>query len=155
MKKVSIFLVIVFIFTFFLNSCSFNYEDNSENSKIKNGDWAYKLPNEYEIWHINSRSIVCGKKKTTNSINTLIGGFISAFCYNKNIVVLQQVDVPTDISEPIDTSKPVYYIIDTINDKLYGPFTADEYEDKINEFKTNGLTDWIYTVPTPEGVVYE
>lgn len=47
-----------------------------------NNDWEYSLPNEYVIWRINSRNIVCGKKDFEYSISEVGGEYITKFCYN-------------------------------------------------------------------------
>ena len=153
MKKTLVIVSLLFIVvSLIVFSISITNEKNSNPGL--HGDWSYKLPNNYEIWRINSRSIVFGEKKDTNSINILIDRYVSAFRYNDKIIALQCVDVPESLTEPIDISNPDYYIIDIANGEIYGEFSVDEYENKLSEFETNELTDWIYSVPTPEDVYY-
>ena len=153
MKKTLVIVSLLFIVvSLIVFSISITNEKNSNPGL--HGDWSYKLPNNYEIWKLNSRSIVFGEKKDTNSINILIDRYVSAFRYNDKIIALQCVDVPESLTEPIDISNPDYYIIDIANSEIYGEFSVDEYENKLSEFETNELTDWIYSVPTPEGVYY-
>ncbi len=133
-----------------LTACS----SSDLNMQVNNSDWSYILPNDYEIWHINSREIVCGKKNGEQSLSSTVTNYISEFCYNTQYVCLQCVVVPEDLSQPIDKSNPYFYIIDTLNDETYGPFTELEYSEYIGEKSIADLTSWIKTAPRPEGAVF-
>ena len=58
----------------------------------------------------------------------------------------QDVDIET-----MDHSNPSYYLVDTLEDKVMGPYTAEEYDDQIKEMGVETMCDWIKTVPKPDG----
>lgn len=45
----------------------------------------------------------------------------------------------------------LYYLVDTSTDEVHGPYTLDEYEKCVEELEINDPSDWIKTVPRPEG----
>ena len=124
------------------------------DNQLSNNDWSYELPNNYVIWHINSRKIVCGKKNTENSITNIVDGYIIKFCYNDQYVCLQCVDVANDSLEDIDESNPQFYIIDTLNEDVNGPLLKNEFEDMLNILIEDSLSTWLPTKPTPDGAKF-
>lgn len=128
-----------------LAACSF--ADSAE--EVGNSDWSYDLPNDYAIWHVNSRNIVCGKKRTPHSISDVGGTYVTQFCYNSQYVCLQCADVPSDLSEEIDTSNPDYYIIDTNTDAVNGPLKKEAFEELLDSMDPEEFTPWIQTKPMP------
>ncbi len=144
MKK-SIMICIILSFCFFAASCFYCLVPSPNN------DWRYKLPNNYEIWRVNSREIVLGELESEYSLATVVDEYISEFCYNERYVCVKRVDVPEDLNEEIDTSNPEYYIVDTAEDIPYGPYDINEFYDKKEELQITGLSSWIATKPRPEG----
>ena len=130
-----------------LCSCDLVDYDNQSG----NNDWSYELPNDYVIWHINSRKIVCGKQSTENSITNIVGSYIIKFCYNDQYVCVQCVDVPNDLLENINESSPQFYIIDTISEDVKGPLLENEFEEMLNVLKVDNFSTWIKTKPKPDG----
>lgn len=150
MKKY-ILVVIVVLCVFFISSCSATVF----NSQINNNDWSYKLPNNYEIWHINSRKIVCGKRNNENSISTVVGQYVSEFCHNDKYVCLKCIEVSDDLSDANDLADICYYyIIDTLRDEICGPLTEQEYIKEVKSKNVTELSLWIKTKPRPEGAVF-
>lgn len=147
MRRNILLVVIMSVCGILLCACAFVEFDN----QINNNDWSYELPNDYVIWHINSRKIVCGKKNTANSITNIVGDYIINFCYNDQYVCMQCVDVSNDLSEDIDKSNPQFYIIDTINEDVNGPLLEKEFEDVLKFLKVDNLSTWIPTKPKPDG----
>lgn len=49
-----------------------------------------------------------------------------------------------DIDEA-DLTKLEYYIVDTLEDAVYGPFTEEEYNEQLSVLQINDLGDWIKT----------
>ena len=45
--------------------------------------------------------------------------------------------------EDMDASNPSYYLVDTVNDVVMGPYTAEEYENQIEALKIDTMCDWI------------
>lgn len=120
-------------------------------------DWIYdKLPNGYEIWHVNSESIVL-MKRTGESTDSKMGRYIMKFCYNDSYIGIQRLTFSEDTPygqpsvKDMDTSNPDYYLVDTVNDVVMGPYTAEAYEKQVKDLGIEGLGDWIATVPRPEG----
>lgn len=145
MKRVIVFLFI--LLSILLTACSITNE-------VKNNDWSYELPNNYVIWHINSREIVCGKKNSPTSISSVVNEYVSEFCYNEKLIGLKCAEVPENINDEIDMSKPIYYVIDLENDILYGGFNEEEYLTKVQEYEYSDLTGWITTKPRPSEAVF-
>lgn len=151
MKKcIKIISIILLIMS--LSACA----SNAISSGINNGDWSYKLPNNYEIWRINSREIVCGKKDGENSLSNVINeNYVLEFKYNERYVCLKCVEATQNLSAEIDKSNPNFYIIDTMKDTIYGAYTNTDFQDKIKDMGLIFNTDWIKTTPIPEGANFE
>ena len=143
----SILLVsIISVSVSLLCACAFVDFDN----QLSNNDWSYELPNDYVIWHINSREIVCGKRNTENSITNIVEDYIIKFCYNDQYVCLQCVNITNDTLEDIDESNPHFYIIDTLNEDVNGPLLENEFED-MSSILIDDLSTWLATKPRPDG----
>ena len=93
MRKCILLACIISVCIILLFGCDYIQPDN----QLGNNDWSYELPNEYTIWHVNSRSIICGKKHTENSITNVVEDDIVKFCYNDRYVCMQYVDVSDDL----------------------------------------------------------
>ncbi len=115
-------------------------------------DWRYELPNDYEIWRINSRSIRCIRAEG-NQGSHVLDGYVSAFCYDERNVGLQCVSVSEDLQEEIDTSAPDYYLLDTQTGELSGPWSLAEWEG--NAAGLAELCPWKATNPAPKGTKYD
>jgi len=135
-----------------LSACT----SNTITYGVNNGDWSYKLPNNYEIWRLNSREIICGKRDGENSLSNVINeNYILEFKYNEHYVCLKCVEATRDLSVEIDESNPNFYIIDTIENTIYGAYTNTDYEDKVKDMGLIFNTNWIKTTPIPEGAKFE
>lgn len=156
MKKILHLLFILLLITS-LSACTSNTEENNINTDgVHNGDWSYKLPNNYEIWHINSRKIICGKKDGKNSLSNIISeNYILEFNYNERYVCLKCVEVTQDFSTEIDESNPNFYIIDTMEDAVYGAYTNADFEGKVKDMNLLFNSNWIKTKPIPDGATFE
>lgn len=120
-------------------------------------DWSYdKLPNGYEIWHINSQDIQLIKRdgdRTDRKLNR----YILEFCYNDSYIGIKRLMIDDNIPyqdvniEEMDTSNPSYYLVDAVNDVIMGPYTVEEYANQIEALKIETMCNWIKTVPKPEG----
>lgn len=123
-------------------------------------DWTYdKLPNGYEIVHVNSEDIELDKADG-DSLDIKIDRYILEFCYNDSYIGIKRLMIDENLPyqeahiEDMDASNPSYYLVDTVNDVVMGPYTAEEYENKIEALKIDTMCDWIKTVPMPEGAHY-
>jgi aspartate carbamoyltransferase catalytic subunit len=120
-------------------------------------DWTYdKLPNGYEIWRINSEDISL-LKTDGDSSDLRIDRYILEFCYNDSYIGIKRLMIDENLPyqeahiEDMDPSNFSYYLVDTVNDVVMGPYTAEEYENQIEALKIDTMCDWIKTVPMPEG----
>lgn len=130
-------------------------------------DWEYELPNDYCVTHINSMSIVFGKRdvSTEQLIDPQIERFITDFCYNDSYIGLKRFALSTmdfgtreetffgcsldDISKMeynYEESDLEYYLVDAVKDKIYGPYTAEEYGMQCEELNITGMCEWISTI---------
>ena len=123
-------------------------------------DWTYdKLPNGYEIVHVNSEDIELDKADG-DSLDIKIDRYILEFCYNDSYIGIKRLMIDENLPyqeahiEDMDASNPSYYLVDTVNDVVMGPDTAEEYENQIEALKIDTMCDWIKTVPMPEGAHY-
>lgn len=119
------------------------------------GDWTYdRLPNGYEIWRLNSRDIQLVKDGGSTRI---LDRYILEFCYNDSYIGIKHISSDEMLSQGqagianMDTSNPEYYLIDTQIDAVFGPYTADDYQNQIAILQIQDLCGWIPTVPTPDG----
>ena len=123
-------------------------------------DWTYdKLPNGYEIVHVNSEDIELDKADG-DSLDIKIDRYILEFCYNDSYIGIKRLMIDENLPyqeahiEDMDASNPSYYLVDTVNDVVMGPYTAEEYENQTEALKIDTMCDWIKTVPMPEGAHY-
>lgn len=107
-------------------------------------DWSYKLPNNYEVWGINSKEIMV-KYVGDKTVNAEIPSFVKEFAYDYRYVCsrnIESIDENNIFSEE-------YYILDTEEQKLYGPYaTQTEFESALEEMKIS-LVKWYRTSPDP------
>jgi hypothetical protein len=124
-------------------------------------DWRYELPNNYEMWHINSSKIVVGLRdsnyslKIYDSTHNLIGipAHIIYFAYTDRYVYAKTIN-PDDVNSFKNSYsvKIFFYVVDTKNRKSYGPFSNEmDFPDNL---VINNL-NWIATRPPPEGIFYK
>lgn len=116
--------------------------------------WTYDLPNDYAIKKTSSTEVVLGKyinglfevKQDDKQIG--VEDYIAEFSYSENYVSLKCLESTND------SVKVKFYIIDTKNDNIYGPYQDEEtyntVSEKIVEEKVN---DWIETIEMPTGAV--
>lgn len=108
-------------------------------------DWIYQLPNGYEIWHINSKEIVI-KYRGENETSSEISSFIKEFSYDAQYVFTRNIS-SIDENNIFNES---YYILDTINHKLYGPFyELIDFKNAINNLGCDLPDIWYRTSPNP------
>lgn len=153
MKRLILVLIaVIFVLSLLLHLFPFRFFPS--DNQIHNGDWAYDLPNDYTIWHINSKEIVLGHYNTANSISTVIEDTILRFCYNDCFVCIQINNRDGATRSQNSSDMACYYIINTNDGAVHGPFTWSEYEESLVVYEVNNLTDWISTKPAPEGSTY-
>ena len=146
--KILSFLLILSSMVIFFNGCIGGV-----------GDWEYSLPNDYEIWRVNSQTVVFGKNEGDH-FEQEIERFVISFCYNDRYIGLIRIpmdDIPynelIDI-ETMDRSNSEYYLVDSKKDIIYGPYTENEYIKQCNNFGVYDMCEWIETITKPENAKY-
>ncbi|MCR4772224.1 MAG: hypothetical protein K5855_07960 [Oscillospiraceae bacterium] len=113
-----------------------------------NNDWSYAVNADYEIWHVNSNTIIFGRADSLNSISTVVESYVSAFCHNGRFAVIER------SPDGKDTEKREYYLIDMDRDAVYGPYDAADLEAETKKQNVGELCDWISTSPAPKDAAY-
>lgn len=114
--------------------------------------WIYNLPNNYVIEKKSDTKVVIGKYidgtlelKIDNQVS--IDDYIAEFSYSENYVALKCVESTNNIEVK-------FYIIDTKNHNIYGPYHDEEtYNLVADEIVDEKLGDWIKTITIPEGAI--
>lgn len=116
------------------------------------GDWTYALPNDYEVFLVNSETIVITgpfhtvvQEEGSVYTNYYINNYVSAFCYNERYVGAQQINVRINQPDrPIH--QPWFYLLDTITGTVIGPLESeDEFHLKCEALQITDLCDWIFS----------
>ncbi|MBO4298462.1 MAG: DUF3997 domain-containing protein, partial [Clostridia bacterium] len=97
-----------------------------------------------------SQTIVLGKKTSDYTMEKRIDAYISAFCYDERYVCVKQLESRTD-SASMNDGAAVFYVIDTLEDSVFGPYTDDTLATKMKELNSTLPGEWIKTVPRPQG----
>lgn len=112
------------------------------------GDWSYKLPNGYEVQHINSDRILITYARSEIDAEG-IPSFIKEFSYDDRYVFSKN-------SEDIKGNKvrdEVYYALDTIERRVYGPFNnIEELTEKADEWNVELPSEWYSTSSDPSNI---
>lgn len=143
MKKI-VFSLLFFLVIFLMIACPYVHFFYSTGSQVNNNDWSYKLYYNYEIWHINSDTIVLGKIKSPHSLSYVVDSYISAFCYNDTYVVVET------LPNGKEGENHDYYIIKMDQDEVYGPYNTTTLNQEINNHDIGELCDWISTAERPK-----
>ncbi len=122
-------------------------------------DWRYDdFPGEYLIVRSNSSQIFLYH----NEKGLVLEKFIVAFCKNEQYIGLRvleknEEDFPTwqewsdFIYDESTVDDCIYYLVDTASETYEGPYTQDEYDQKMLEKNITNLSAWIDTLSPPEG----
>ena len=135
MKKTFVFFNLILVL--FLTSCA------------GVSDWSYKLPNNYEVWRINSKEIII-KYVGDETVDAEIPSFVKEFSYDDRYVFTRNID---DISRN-NIFEETYYALDTENQKVYGPFeNIEEMRNQAQKWQCEIPQKWYRTSPDPNGEV--
>lgn len=144
MKKRFLLITILFLIgSFFIY---FITEPKSEK-------WTYDLlPNDYAIKKTSNTEVVLGKyidglfevEKDEKQIG--VEDYVAKFSYGKNYIAL-------NCLESSDNNLKVkFYIVDSKNENIYGPYNDEETYNKVKErIVDEELNEWIETINMPEG----
>jgi len=118
--------------------------------------WSYDLlPNNYAIKKTSNTDVVLGKYinglfDTKNGDKQIgVEEYVAEFSYGKNYIALKCL-IPTS-----DNSVKVkFYIIDSKNEDVYGPYENEETYTEVKEkIIDEELNEWIETIKMPEGAI--
>lgn len=110
------------------------------------GDWNVSgLPGGYEIWRINTRSVVlCLPDEESPYIaKNIIDPYVFELWYNDTYICAKQADVPDDLEKEIDKSNPNYYIVDVTDGICRGPLNEDGFYEVCQELGIDGSLEWM------------
>ena len=117
--------------------------------------WTYDLlPNNYAIKKTSNTDVVLGKYinglfDTKNGDKQIgVEEYVAEFSYGKNYIALKCLE-PTD-----NSVKVKFYIIDSKNEDVYGPYENEETYTEVKEkIIDEELNEWIETIKMPEGAI--
>lgn len=141
---------LLWIVVFFITGAVFVYFIT--NPKIEK--WTYDLPNNYAIKKTAETKVVLGKyigdlfevKKNGKQIG--VEDYIAEFKYGKNYISLKCL-------ESLENEMKVkFYIIDSKNENIYGPYDEEKTYNKVAEkIIEEELGNWIETITRPIGAI--
>ena len=132
MKKL-LYIVNVALLCFCISSCS------------GTNDWNFALPNDFEVWHINSTDIKIVYTGDEADIRG-IPSFIKEFSFNNRYVCTRNVDK----IEENNIFEEIYYILDTEDKIVYGPYDSiSEFCASVDKLSFEIPMRWYRTSPTP------
>lgn len=114
--------------------------------------WIYKLPNNYAIKKTSDTDVVLGKyikgSFSTKNNGKQIGveEYIAEFSYGENYIALKCLETNSN------SVKVNFYIIDSKNENIYGPYENEEIYNEVKEkIIDEELNEWIETINRPSG----
>ena len=130
MKKILITVLVVFVLT----GCGAGISD-----------WSYQLPNDYEVWRINSNSIIIKDMSSHKNVSE-ISGFVKEFAYDDRYVFTRNVESIED-NNVFDEK---YYILDTEEKNVYDACdSVDELKNLAENLEIELPIKWYRTSPDP------
>lgn len=130
MKKIFMVMLVIFLLT----GCGAGVSD-----------WSYQLPNNYEVWRINSNNIIIKDMNTQKNVDE-ISGFVKEFSYDSRYVFTRNVD--SIESNNIFDEK--YYVLDTEEKKVYDSCNSvDELNELAEKLEIEIPIKWYRTSPDP------
>lgn len=117
-------------------------------------DWSVHLPNGYEIWRINSESIILAKATSEGGYDTVVDAYINAYFYDARYIGLWCAKDGADDLPGVAPEQDHYYLIDTQTDSVWGFLTPDEFETLCREYALSGFDVWTKTSSVPVEATY-
>lgn len=110
------------------------------------GDWNVSgLPGGYEVWRVNSRSVVLCLPDPEHPFiaDTVVPEYVSELACTDQYIFAKRVDVPEDLKKTIDTSNPDYYIVDVTSRECGGPYSEDEFRKQCLKLGIEEELNWL------------
>ncbi len=126
-------------------------------------DWIYtQLPGNYAVLFVNSEDIIlCTVSAEGQPLEPVVERYVQAFCCDERYIGIRQLVVDPEIPyeevriSNLDPANRAYYLVDTqekdLEKAVYGPFSAAEYQSKVEELKLENMDQWIETKKAPTG----
>ena len=118
--------------------CKSRYADH-----FPRGDWYYDLSANYRLNRVNSKMLIIEKKDGSGVIDHF---FVTGFSFYDEKIMVKGIHTE-DIfvsNEELEQQILVFYVIDTSNDALLGPY-ATELDMLFHIGRENSTIDWIET----------
>lgn len=116
--------------------------------------WTYDLPNDYAIKKTSDTEVFLGKyidnvfEVEINGKQIGIEDYVAEFSYGSRYIALKCLEATSE------SVKVKFYIIDSINEDIYGPYDNEEIYNEVKEkIIDEKLNDWIETITKPNGAV--
>lgn len=118
-------------------------------------DWSVPLPGGYEIWRINSQSIVLVERSPDGYNQTVVTSYINAYWYDQRYIGLWCAkDGPDDLLG-VAPEADSFYLVDSLEKDLHGPLDPDAYEALCLQLQLSHFDQWTKTAPqVPSDAVF-
>ena len=117
-------------------------------------DWTVLLPNGYEIWRINSESIVLVKATSEGEYDTVVDAYINAYFYDAGYIGLWCAADGSDDLLGVAPERDRFYLIDTQAEFSCEPLSFGELEALCKDLPIPALDLWTKTSPAPGEAAY-
>ena len=121
-------------------------------------DWGFALPNHYQMWKVNSNTILIGLESSPGSLisynreGDLIGipAHIVKKKKNERYLCAQVIAEETVVATTTSEVDVIYYVLDTAQQFVYGPIHGkDDYTELLDHVGITNLEDWNDTSDIP------
>ena len=153
--QIILFLLIFVLLVCLLFHCCSVLLINRLYEDLGSRNWKIALNFGYEIQQVNSKKIVLVKDGWNDSTNIVIPFHVTFYCYNSQYAGLICRESPRNAQTEFTSTGASYYLIDMKQDKLFGPFTENEYIEYCGNNQISDLDQWISTNPRPDEAVFE
>lgn len=124
--------------------------------KLVDKTWVFDLPNQYKIRKTSTANVVVGveinKDFYTSYNNKKVGieDYVAQFQYNDRFVGVKA------LTTNDDQAKILFYLIDTIDQEVHGPYTDEEsYLAVTGVWTSDKMSEWIPTTEVPDGAYFK
>lgn len=110
-------------------------------------DWSVPLPGGYEIWRINSQSIVLVERFPDGYDQTVVTSYINAYWYDQRYIGLWCAAGGADDLLGAAPEADSFYLVDSLENTVHGPLDPDAYEELCLQLQLSSFDQWIRTAP--------
>ena len=118
-------------------------------------DWSVPLPGGYEIWRINSQSIVLVERFPDGYDQTVVTSYINAYWYDQRYIGLWCAAGGADDLLGAAPEADSFYLVDSLENTVHGPLDPDAYEELCLQLQLSHFDQWTKTAPqVPSDAVF-